>query len=181
MSGTAEDGPRTRPKASEVAFEGSTDAVTSGIVRDADERTGAMSRHAHGGRGASAASGARALGTARDLAGGVSAADPDSDDGREASEDAIGGTGRTASRAARARHDASPRRDAREQATAGKGTEVSPVNIMDSGIQDFMRLPSSPGRTRGPSRSARRTPPSPLPALGHRWTRADGSGCSRTR
>ena len=123
MSGTAEDGARTRPKASEVAFEGSTDAVTSGIVRDADERTGAMSRHAHGGRGATAASGARALGTARDLAGGATAADPDSDDGREASEDAIEGTGRTASRAARARHDASLRRDAREQATAGKGTE----------------------------------------------------------
>lgn len=59
--------------------------------------------------------------------------------------------------------------------------QLSPVNIMDSGIPDFMRLPSSPGRTRGPSRSGRRTPPSPLPARGHRWTRADGSGCSRTR
>ena len=59
--------------------------------------------------------------------------------------------------------------------------DVSPVNIMDSGIPDFMRLPSSPGRTRGPPRSARRTPPSPLPARGHRLTRADGSGCSRTR
>jgi hypothetical protein len=123
VSGAAEDGPRTRPKSSEVAFEGSTNAVTSGIVRDADERAGAMSRHAHGGRGAAAARGARALGTARDLAGGATAVDPDSDDGREASEDAIEGTGRTASRAARARHDASLRRDGREQATAGKGAE----------------------------------------------------------
>ncbi|MDD2589049.1 MAG: NlpC/P60 family protein [Atopobiaceae bacterium] len=123
MSGAAGDGPRTRPKASEVAFEGSTDAVTSGIVRDADERTGAMSRHAHGGRGAATPRGARALGTARDLAGVATAVDPDADDGHEASEDAIEGTGRTASRAARARRDASLGRAEREQATAGKGAE----------------------------------------------------------
>lgn len=58
---------------------------------------------------------------------------------------------------------------------------VSPVNIMDSGIPDFMRLPSPPDRTRGPSRSGRRTPAWPLPARGHRWTRGGGSGCSRTR
>jgi hypothetical protein len=62
-----------------------------------------------------------------------------------------------------------------------QGGPLSPVNIMDSGIPDFMRLPSPPDRTRGPSRSGRRTPPSPLPARGHRWTRADGSGCNMTR
>jgi hypothetical protein len=48
-------------------------------------------------------------------------------------------------------------------------------------LRFFMRSASPPDRTQGLSRSARRTPASPLPARDLRWTYAGGSGCSTTR
>ena len=37
-------GARMPPKPSKVAYEGRTDAVSTGLVRDADERAGSMTR-----------------------------------------------------------------------------------------------------------------------------------------
>ena len=60
--------------------------------------------------------------------------------------------------------------------------KLSPVNIMDRGISDFLcglhRLWIG---TQGLSRGARRTPASPLRARDLLWTYAGGSGCSMTR
>ena len=82
-------GARRPPRPSKVAYEGRTDAVSAGLVRDADERSGSMTR------------GVARMRAARAAQADAFAADPEPDDRREASEDALDRTARKAGRAVR--------------------------------------------------------------------------------
>ena len=127
-------GARTPPRPSKVAYEGRTDAVSAGLVRDADERSGSVAR------------GVARMRATRAAQADAFAADPEPDDRREASEDALDRTVRKAGRAVR-EHRGRNAAEGHLVRGAGTGKDASPATTCAVGAGDGRAVVGGDGPT----------------------------------